>query len=47
MHNQANINPATGLLMASDSVCGLDVGGNPYEYHNPWSFSNQPINWEC
>ncbi len=28
------INPATGLLMVSDSEVGFDVGGNPYGFSN-------------
>lgn len=33
------INPATGLPMADDSFGGVDVGGSPYGYSNPWSSS--------
>lgn len=28
------INPATGLPMMSDSMVGVDVGGNPYGFNN-------------
>lgn len=31
------INPSTGLPMTDDSYGGVDVGGNPYGYSNPWS----------
>lgn len=30
-------NPATGLPMTNDDFGGVDVGGNPYGYGNPWS----------
>ena len=36
------INPATGLPMTDYSYGGVDVGGNPYCYSNPWSSSS----WE-
>lgn len=47
MHNQPNINPATGLPMVSEGVSGIDVGGNTYGFQNPWSCSGQQWDWEC
>lgn len=47
MHNQPNINPATGLPVVPDNTLGADVGGNPYGFVNPWCCSNQVWGWEC
>lgn len=47
MQNKSKINPTTGLPMVSGDICGVDVGGAPYGFVNPWFSSAQQWDFGC